>query len=128
MRYFQEYSGGIEDVKETLNLFSDIVEKSIIPEIPIPELKRIRAVFPEEPSHLLDEVRTALFEEEDDAKLKSVEDALRKLKEDLSNLADGAQDSLERRLLNVLHMCAEKLAALLAYKRIQIQLARDKGD
>ena len=123
-KYWKDYSGGIEDVKETFNLFAEVVEKSIVPDIPIPEIKRLKAVFPADPSLLLNRVRSSIFDSNDAEEINKTETTLRKLRDDLEVLANDATDDLECSLLYTLRKCADKIAALLTYKRVVIGLEK----
>lgn len=146
--YFENYSGGLKDIEETFDLFDDVVKKTIVPRPPfhLPEVDRVRIFFPKNPSGFLEEVRHVLFESEDIEEINRIEKTLRTLRDNLRSLAaesgiilvlgnDGAEDvakvnegkdRFESMFLNVLYFCVEKLAALLTYKHIQIQLAEKK--
>ena len=123
MKYFEKYPGGPKDIEETFGIFSETMKKFVIPEIPIPELKRIRNLFAVDLSSFVGEVRKALFESENTDEISAVESSLRKIKSDAVELATGKDnDPLECAVLNILHICVEKLAGLLTYKKFQIGL------
>lgn len=144
MRYFDNHPGGMDDVNETFELFSEVMSQSIIPRLNIPELDAARDLL-EDPSSLLDEVRKALFDSEDMEEVRLARERLKKFRDDIRELADdrgivlalgrnGSEESreankgndpLEYRILNVLHVCADKLIALLAYKIAEITFSRN---
>jgi hypothetical protein len=146
LKYFYKYSGGVKDVIETLRIFTEAMQKFVIAKVPLPELERIRDLFEDDPVSFLEEVKRALTESEDTEEILAMEEILRKLQESIRDLAhergiilvlgtNGAkeskeanegQDPLEYRALNILHVCVEKLAALLAYKRHQIELTHKR--
>lgn len=142
LRYFASYSGGIKDVVATYELLRETSEKFLLSSIAtsIPELREISLHFPEDINALLQTVNVALKQSEDEIVVLGAESQLRSIVKQLQGLAQkwnvelslGAnmtstavakeQETLESKVLNLLNFCLSKIVALLAFKRVQINL------
>lgn len=144
--YLEDYRGGEADIRETFALFADVMRQSIIPELPIPELARMRALFDGDPAAFLDTVERALFTSKDRTQVRATKETLSALRDAISALArergitlasesEGGFaeakkanlhcDPLECKMMNVLYVCVEKLAALLTHKLVNMALVQN---